>query len=126
LPNKYLAIVCSFLLGFGDACFNTQIFSILGSVYKDNSSAAFAIYKFVQSAAAAIAFFYSQHFPLYYQLAILVGFNVVGTLAFLRVELTKGSRIEGANNSGILAEDNLDIQNEDSRSNHSDDQLLNR
>ena len=32
--NKYLAIACSFLLGFGDACFNTQIFSILGSVYK--------------------------------------------------------------------------------------------
>ena len=65
--NKYLAIACSFLLGFGDACFNTQIFSVLGSFYKDNSAAAFAIFKFVQSFAAAAAFFYAQHAPLYYQ-----------------------------------------------------------
>ena len=65
--NKYLAIACSFLLGFGDACFNTQIFSVLGSFFKDNSAAAFAIFKFVQSFAAAAAFFYAQHAPLYYQ-----------------------------------------------------------
>ena len=68
--NKYLAIACSFLLGFGDACFNTQIFSILGSAYKDNSAAAFAIFKFVQSFAAAAAFFYAQHAPLFTQFSV--------------------------------------------------------
>lgn len=52
--SAYLAIACSLLLGFGDACYNTQIYSLLGSVFTDNSSAAFALYKFVQSLAAAI------------------------------------------------------------------------
>lgn len=46
--DKYIAILCSFLLGFGDACYNTQIYSILGGVYKDNSASAFAIFKFTQ------------------------------------------------------------------------------
>lgn len=46
--NAILAILCSFLLGLGDACYNTQIFSILGDVYADNSAPAFAIFKFMQ------------------------------------------------------------------------------
>lgn len=46
--NQVLAIMCSFLLGLGDACYNTQIFSILGSVYADDSASAFAIFKFTQ------------------------------------------------------------------------------
>lgn len=46
--NAILAIFCSFLLGFGDACFNTQMYSILGGVYSNDSSSAFAIFKFVQ------------------------------------------------------------------------------
>lgn len=46
--NAILAIFCSFLLGFGDACFNTQIYSILGGVYSSDSASAFAIFKFVQ------------------------------------------------------------------------------
>jgi MFS family permease len=31
-PSEYLAIACSALLGFGDACANTQVISLLGSV----------------------------------------------------------------------------------------------
>ncbi|XP_059095962.1 UNC93-like protein MFSD11 [Tigriopus californicus] len=85
--NAYLAIACSFSLGFGDACYNTQIFSILGSVYSDNSAGAFALFKFVQSTGAALAFFYSYVAPLYYQLLFLVILCVLGTLTFLRVEL---------------------------------------
>lgn len=46
--NAILAILCSFLLGFGDACYNTQIFSMLGGVYADDSASAFAIFKFTQ------------------------------------------------------------------------------
>lgn len=41
-------MLCSFLLGLGDSCFNTQLLSILGFLYSEDSAPAFAIFKFVQ------------------------------------------------------------------------------
>lgn len=43
-----IALLCSFLLGLGDSCFNTQLYSILGCVYAEQSTPAFAIFKFIQ------------------------------------------------------------------------------
>lgn len=43
-----IALLCSFLLGLGDSCFNTQLYSILGRVYAEQSTPAFAIFKFIQ------------------------------------------------------------------------------
>lgn len=43
-----IALLCSFLLGLGDSCFNTQLYSILGRIYAEESAAAFAIFKFIQ------------------------------------------------------------------------------
>ncbi|ENN73610.1 UNC93-like protein MFSD11 [Dendroctonus ponderosae] len=84
--NAVLALMCSFLLGFGDACYNTQIYSVLGGVYADNSASAFAIFKFTQSVAAAISFVYASNLGLYGQIAILVVFSILGTTAFVWVE----------------------------------------
>ncbi|KAL3216043.1 hypothetical protein MRX96_033225 [Rhipicephalus microplus] len=84
--NLTLAFVGSFLLGFGDSCYNTQIYSILGFVYADNSAPAFAIFKFIQAIAAAIAFFYSNYLLLPYQLLILVVSATLGTLCFWIIE----------------------------------------
>ncbi|XP_018330712.1 UNC93-like protein MFSD11 [Agrilus planipennis] len=81
-----LAILCSFLLGFGDACYNTQVFSILGSIYADISASAFAIFKFVQSVATAASFFYASYVLLTIQLGILVFLAIVGTVTFVLVE----------------------------------------
>lgn len=75
------------VLGLGDACYNTQIYSIIGSVFKDDSAAGFAIFKFAQSALAAAAFFYSNVIELPYQLLILVILCVLGTITFCTVEL---------------------------------------
>lgn len=47
-PIAWLALLCSLLLGFGDACFNTQIYSMLGGAFASNSVAAFAVFKFTQ------------------------------------------------------------------------------
>lgn len=43
-----VALFCSFLLGLGDSCFNTQLLSIIGFLFKDNSAPAFAVFKFIQ------------------------------------------------------------------------------
>ncbi|XP_005100171.2 UNC93-like protein MFSD11 [Aplysia californica] len=93
-PNKYVAILCSFLLGFGDSSFNTQIYSLVGFMFQEDSSPAFALFKFVQSVAAAGAFYYSNVLLLQWQLLILVLMGSVGALSFCCVEWmsTRASR----------------------------------
>ncbi|GFO25557.1 unc93-like protein mfsd11 [Plakobranchus ocellatus] len=89
--NQYIAILCSFLLGFGDSSFNTQIYSLLGFMYPEDSSPAFALLKFVQSVAAAIAFYYSNILILRWQLLINVIWGTLGILGFCVVEWSSTS-----------------------------------
>ncbi|XP_047687950.1 UNC93-like protein MFSD11 isoform X2 [Prionailurus viverrinus] len=84
--SKEVAIFCSFLLGLGDSCFNTQLLSILGFLYSEDSAPAFAIFKFVQSVCAAVAFFYSNYLLLHWQLLVMVIFGFFGTISFFSVE----------------------------------------
>lgn len=81
-----MALLCSFFLGFGDACFNTQVYSLLGVIYSHDSAPAFAVFKFTQSIAAAIAFLYSNVFNLHLQVLILAVFGSIGTVSFCTVE----------------------------------------
>jgi len=84
--NQYLAVFTGFILGFSDSCFNTQITSILGGAFKEQSAAGFAIFKFMQSFSCAIAFFYSRYLTLQWQLLITVILDVAGTVTFCLVE----------------------------------------
>ncbi|NXK41960.1 MFS11 protein, partial [Piprites chloris] len=86
IPSKEVAMLCSFLLGLGDSCFNTQLLSILGFLYSEDSAPAFAIFKFVQSICAAVAYFYSNYFLLQWQLLIMVIMGFFGTITFFTVE----------------------------------------
>uniref|UniRef100_A0A3Q2Z353 Major facilitator superfamily domain containing 11 n=1 Tax=Hippocampus comes TaxID=109280 RepID=A0A3Q2Z353_HIPCM len=81
-----IALLCSFLLGLGDSCFNTQLYSILGCVYAEQSTPAFAIFKFIQSVFAAVAFFYSGNMLLTWQLLLMVVLGFSGTLCFFVAE----------------------------------------
>ncbi|GAA6068733.1 UNC93-like protein MFSD11 isoform X1, partial [Tachysurus ichikawai] len=85
-PSIELALFCSFLLGLGDSCFNTQLLSIVGFIFREDSAPAFAVFKFVQSIAAALAFFYSNYLQLYWQLLIMVLVGFTGTLSFFVAE----------------------------------------
>uniref|UniRef100_A0A671PVK5 UNC93-like protein MFSD11 n=1 Tax=Sinocyclocheilus anshuiensis TaxID=1608454 RepID=A0A671PVK5_9TELE len=85
-PSVTVALICSFLLGLGDSCFNTQLISIVGFLFRDDSASAFAVFKFVQSITAAVAFFYSNYLLLHWQLLIMVLVGFLGTITFFVVE----------------------------------------
>lgn len=81
-PSVAVAMLCSFLLGLGDSCFNTQLLSIIGLMFRENSAPAFAVFKFIQSITAALAFFYSNYLLLHWQLLILVVAGFLGSMSF--------------------------------------------
>lgn len=85
-PSVEVALLCSFLLGLGDSCFNTQLLSIVGYTFRDDSAPAFAVLKFIQSIMAAVAFLYSNYLLLHWQLLILVISAFLGTLTFFLAE----------------------------------------
>ena len=85
-PSKYLAILCGFLFGVGDGCIATQVSSILGVGWRDNSASAFALTKFTQCLASFLAFIFASQVNLFIHLAVLMAFNIVGTAAFCVVE----------------------------------------
>ncbi|XP_074512129.1 UNC93-like protein MFSD11 [Sebastes fasciatus] len=93
-PSVSIALLCSFLLGLGDSCFNTQLYSILGCVYAEHSTPAFAIFKFIQSVFAAVAFFYSGYLLLKWQLLLMVILGFTGTLCFFVVERTQNVSVD--------------------------------
>uniref|UniRef100_A0A1I7XGB1 UNC93-like protein MFSD11 n=1 Tax=Heterorhabditis bacteriophora TaxID=37862 RepID=A0A1I7XGB1_HETBA len=85
-PNVAVALICGCFLGFGDACWNTQIYSLLCDTYPNKSSQAFALFKFYQSALSCAAFYYSSLIELPWHLAILVISSLVASVAFFGVE----------------------------------------
>uniref|UniRef100_A0A0C9R9Q0 UNC93-like protein MFSD11 n=2 Tax=Fopius arisanus TaxID=64838 RepID=A0A0C9R9Q0_9HYME len=104
-PSPILAMVGSLTLGFGDACYNTQIYSLLGVVYAKDSAPAFALFKFTQSVAAAVSFVYSNHIGLHGQLAILLVSMVIGTVAFVYIERRHSrTKLQSAAGESGLAE----------------------
>lgn len=105
-PSPILAMAGSLALGFGDACFNTQIYSLLGVLFVKESAPAFALFKFCQSVAAAISFGYSNAAGLHIQLLILLIAIVFGTAAFCYVEYlaNKEKRDDRTENDPPLAE----------------------
>ncbi|VDM45074.1 unnamed protein product [Toxocara canis] len=85
-PSITLALVVGALLGFGDACWNTQMYSILVDVYHNRSAQAFSIMKFIQAAFACGSFFYTPSIQLPWILLILVIFCIAATVTFCYVE----------------------------------------
>ena len=77
-----LAIIAAIAIGFGDACFNTQIISFLSTYYVENNGPATAVFYFHQTVSSTIAFFYSNYIGLYVQLAILFFVGIVATACF--------------------------------------------
>ena len=60
---------------------------MLGGIWSDQPACAFGLFKFVQSLGSAIYFFYSWKLGFYWQLLILAVFDIVGTIAGVKVEM---------------------------------------
>ncbi|KAI6191409.1 UNC93-like protein MFSD11 [Aphelenchoides bicaudatus] len=90
-PQAWLALICGYLLGFADACWNTQIFTFLISNYPKQSAQAFSLFKFWQSLLTCFAFFYGTVFNLNIQLLMLVVGSLVGCICFKFAEQLSSS-----------------------------------
>uniref|UniRef100_A0A1B6F7P9 UNC93-like protein MFSD11 n=1 Tax=Cuerna arida TaxID=1464854 RepID=A0A1B6F7P9_9HEMI len=85
-PSSVIAMSCSFLLGFGDSCLNTQNFSIIAVLFPLNSSQSCALYKFIKSFFVGLGFFVSSHIGLHTQLMVLAPAGAISVLAFIYVD----------------------------------------
>ncbi|XP_046675879.1 UNC93-like protein MFSD11 [Homalodisca vitripennis] len=81
-PSATLALTGSLLLSFGDSCLNTQIYSIIADLYRENSAEAIAYYKFVKAVLVATSFYWCSHVGLHTQVVILSTYAVVGVFCF--------------------------------------------
>ncbi|KAM9992500.1 hypothetical protein ACTFIY_009935 [Dictyostelium cf. discoideum] len=73
----------SALLGFSDAGFNTQLYSLLGVLYPTNGEAAVGVFKFVQSTATAVAFIYGPYASLFENIFVLDCFVIISCVFFI-------------------------------------------
>jgi len=94
MSKLFVNLIQQNFTGFGDACYQTQLFAIFGSVYADKSAAAFAIFKFTQSAASAIAFFSSSYMGIFAQMLTLLTTAILGFLGIFIVELDTRKKLK--------------------------------
>nr|XP_018903314.1 PREDICTED: UNC93-like protein MFSD11 [Bemisia tabaci] len=86
LNSVPVAMMSSALLSVGNICIHTYIASLLYEMYHEESEAVSAVSCFVEFAASAACFFYSTMIGLHSQLVLLMGFSILGLIAFLRVD----------------------------------------
>ncbi|CAI4226362.1 unnamed protein product [Auanema sp. JU1783] len=96
-PNPYLTCFISFILGFGDGCWNTQVYALIGDVFSHCSNEAFALFNFYQSALTCASLFYSAHITLTSHLAILCTSSTIAVFCFCLVDamgrLSQGKKL---------------------------------
>ncbi|CAB3400302.1 unnamed protein product [Caenorhabditis bovis] len=117
-PNISISLIIGFLLGFGDAAWNTQLYSYICDSFPDKSSQAFAVFKFYQSGLSCAAFFYSPVLQLQWHLAILTKSAILASAVYFIAEAiernnaaSKASLEHSLKNSTIAYKIDEDDQN---------------
>ncbi|KAE9546754.1 hypothetical protein FO519_010034, partial [Halicephalobus sp. NKZ332] len=100
-PSVTIAVICAYLMGFGDACWNTQIFSFLVSKYNKKSAEAFSLFKFFQSLATSISFLYATHLKMESHILILIVLGILGFFGFFVADKLPAPEEEASKNSSI-------------------------
>ncbi|KAI6192071.1 UNC93-like protein MFSD11 [Aphelenchoides bicaudatus] len=85
-PQISIVVLCSFIFGFADSCWNIQITSFLITRFHDKSVEAFSLFKIFQTMASALLFFFSQSFRLNQHVIFLSAGCVIACISFVLVE----------------------------------------
>ncbi|KAH7721744.1 Ion channel regulatory protein [Aphelenchoides avenae] len=85
-PNVPMVLVSHYLLGFGDACWNTQIPACLMVNYSKQSAEAFSLFRFFQGTMSCLTFFYGTVVDLEIHLAVLAVTSLLGCACFFVAE----------------------------------------
>lgn len=85
----YLFFISAFLNGFADSGMNTNIYSILGSLYSDRPSDAFACFKLIQSLAYSFGYLVSIYAPFLALQIFAFFFISAALLMFLVLDLSE-------------------------------------
>jgi len=81
--SREVAIAIAFLLGLGDAGVNNVIYTSITKGFPEDTTSAFALMKFIQSATCALCFFISNSINLFVAISILLSFLVLSLVTFI-------------------------------------------
>ncbi|CAJ0568029.1 unnamed protein product, partial [Mesorhabditis spiculigera] len=85
-PSLWIALFVAFLLGLADCCWQTQTYTILGGMYKDEQSPpAFALFRCFQALSTSIGCFIAPQFELYWTLLMTSVLSIAASCAFCAV-----------------------------------------
>lgn len=83
--NIYVAFMCSALLGVGDACFNTQLYSQLWTSFPDESPEAYSLARFIHSVGGAIIYIVTDRCGIYVVMSVFMSSAILGLSGFTLV-----------------------------------------
>jgi len=81
--SREVAIAIAFLLGLGDAGVNNVIYTSITKGFPEDTTSAFALMKFIQSATCALCFFISNSINLFMAISILLSFLFLSLVTFI-------------------------------------------
>lgn len=86
--SQYALFIIAGMWGFTDAIWQTQINALYGTIFSDESEAAFSNYRMWESLGFIIAFAYSNYLCTSVKLYILTSMLLVGMAGYVYVEVT--------------------------------------
>eukprot|EP00013_Stygamoeba_regulata_P019786 CAMPEP_0177659492 /NCGR_PEP_ID=MMETSP0447-20121125/17474_1 /TAXON_ID=0 /ORGANISM="Stygamoeba regulata, Strain BSH-02190019" /LENGTH=712 /DNA_ID=CAMNT_0019164371 /DNA_START=64 /DNA_END=2199 /DNA_ORIENTATION=+ len=122
----YMYFIIAVLFGMSDACYNTQIYAVLGHFFKDESELAFGVFRLVQATSTGAVFFLSLYLTFRYLISVMLLFLVMGVIFFMLMDrfvaaVDSKNRITGREDYFMVGDEEVVDQSEIHRTN-----LINR
>ncbi|CBY18177.1 unnamed protein product [Oikopleura dioica] len=80
--NLYIALIISFLIGFGDGGLKVVLYSSISEAFPADTTSVFALKQFIETLSIATCFFISSSINLIALLSILIALNILSIISF--------------------------------------------